>query len=168
MTTIVLVCKGHRLPPPIEARLVLLMPRHTQDDIVATQCDHGQIHGLEVRIDADLGSTQGAARLFGTTIIALDGVARARDGEPVLLDESRRNEVAGSAAVQKDYDGVTADETSQLDESTRGSKLVDLRDNPGAGDGARWRCGGGRRGRLLFMPEAARQSGNLMVVGWHR
>ena len=83
----------------------------------------------------------------------------------MLLDERRRDEVAGRAAVQKDDDGMTADETSQLDVSARRGKLVDLRDGHG---GRRWRCGGRQRGRLLFMPEAARRSGNLVAVGWHR
>ena len=143
MTTIVLVDEGHRLSPPIEVRLVLLEPRHAQDDIVATQGDHGQIHGLKVRIDAHLGSTQGATRLFGTTIIALDGVtarARADDRQLVLLDEGRRDEVAGRAAVQQDDDGMTADETSKLEEASSSGKLVDLRarfgrDDDGGGDG---------------------------------
>ena len=143
MTTIVLVDEGHRLSPPIKVGLVLLEPRHAQDDIVATQGDHGQIHGLKVRIDAHLGSTQGATRLFGTTIIALDGVtarARADDRQLVLLDEGRRDEVAGRAAVQQDDDGMTADETSKLEEASSSGKLVDLRarfgrDDDGGGDG---------------------------------
>ena len=140
MTTIVLVDEGHRLSPPIEVGLVLLEPRHAQDDIVATQGDHGQIHGLEVCIDAHLGSTQGAARLFGTTIIALDGImarAGADDRQLVLLDEGRRDKVAGRAAVQQDDDGMTGDETSELEEATSSGKLVDLCARFGGSDGDR-------------------------------
>ena len=63
----------------------------------------------------------------------------------MLLDEGRRDEVAGRAAVHEDYRAVMADETSKLDELASGGKLVDLH-----GRGAGWRRGE----RLLFMSKA--------------
>ena len=68
----------------------------------------------------------------------------------MLLDEGRRDEVAGRATVHEDYCAVPADKTSKLDELASGGKLVDLHGGAGPDCSGGWRRGG----RLLFMSKA--------------
>ena len=111
---------------------------YTQDDIVAAQGGNGQIHGLGVRSDAYASGTECASRLFGTTIITLDGIGGTRDAEPMLLHERGRGETARRTAVQEEHGGNAANETSELDELALGVELVDFLDCSRCGSRGWW------------------------------
>ena len=91
--------------PPVDVRVVLAQPRHTEYDIVSDEWTHDEIELFGIRADANLRTLRDG----GVTLSAVgecDGGSVARwfgdDMRRVTTNEFGRHEVAGATAVDED------------------------------------------------------------------
>lgn len=120
VTTALFVTERERFLSPVDARSVLLEPRHPENDVEAAELSGDEVDRLGVGADADGGLGQEAARRGAVPVCEADGVGVPGEGEAVLCSEGRRNEIARGAAVDEHDCGVRADEARELDEDAAG------------------------------------------------
>ena len=129
MTTRVLINERDSSTTPIDLRVVLYEPRHTEDDVIAAQRRGSEIEFILVVAEANGDGRQDTCSWLRATISECYGVGRATcdEGQRVFGDERRRDEVAVGAAVDESDRGYACNESSQTKEATaRLRELIDL------------------------------------------
>jgi len=120
VTTALFVTERERFLSPVELRVVLLEPRHPENDVEAAELSGDEVDRIGVGADADGGLGQEATRLGAVPVCKADGVGVPGEGEAVPGSEGRRNEIARSAAVDEHDCGVRAEGARELDEDAAG------------------------------------------------
>ena len=129
MATRVLINERDGSTTPMNDRVVLDEPRHTKDDIIPAECSSGEIELILVISEANGYGREDTTGRLSATISKGYGTRRATcdEGQRVLENERRRDEVTRGAAVDEDHDGNTGNLPGQLNEAEAGSgELVDL------------------------------------------
>ena len=120
MTTVLFITERERFLSPVDDRVVLLEPRHSENDVEAAELSGDEVDRLGVGADADGCPGQDATGRGGVTVCKADSVGMLGESEAVLGSEGRRNEIARSAAVDEHDCGVRAEGARELDESAAG------------------------------------------------
>jgi len=124
-----LIGKRYRSTTPIDGRIVVLKPRHTEYDIVALERSSGEIEAVAVNLTDTDGFGQNTLGRLGTTIGEGDGCQGVAldEGQLGLGNEQGRNEVTSRTTVDEKDSRLTGNGTSELDEASGwGGDLVDL------------------------------------------
>jgi hypothetical protein len=86
---------------PVDDRVVVHEPRHSEDQVVTEEVGHGEVQMIGVGAEGDGDGREDTSSLLAAPIGEGDGVRRGRGhGETVSLDETRRDEQTGRAAVE--------------------------------------------------------------------
>ena len=120
VTTVLFITERERFLSPVDDRVVLLEPRHSENDVEAAELSGDEVDRLGVGADADGCPGQDATGRGGVTVCKADSVGMLGESEAVLGSEGRRNEIARSAAVDEHDCGVRAEGARELDESAAG------------------------------------------------
>jgi hypothetical protein len=140
-----MVAERERLLSPVDLRVVLLEPRHAENDVEAAECSGDEVERLGVGADADGGLGQKASGHGAVAVGHAHGERMLGKSEAVLGSKGRRNEIARGAAVDEHDCGVRAEGARELDEDAAGLRSggsVRVR-------GWCWRGGGARRLRMV-------------------
>lgn len=118
------------LRPPVDPRVVVVEPRHAEDDIVARERKRHEIERIGVRTDADCRRLHEGGGLLLTAVCESDdtGSLQLRREETVFGDEVGGDEIVGGTGVEQGDCRVASDCSSETEEFARDvGELVDLR-----------------------------------------
>lgn len=125
---------------PIDGWVVVVQPRHAQDDVVSRQGQRDEVETVGVRADDERrGWNEGSSGLLAPICEGDDVLRRQGHGRYVMLgDKSIVDEVAGGAAVEEEHSGAAGKGAAQLEQRAgRRGDLVDLREERLYEDGRR-------------------------------
>ena len=114
---------------PVDLRVMLVQPRHSEDGVVPDERDRHEVDRVGVRADTDVRRSNDRASGDASAVRESDELGRGdgRGDELMFGYEADIDELVGRAAIHEEYGGVTFDESIELDEATRmGDELVNL------------------------------------------